>query len=206
LHTDASQGLAKIRVNVDELEVDLLTISGHKMYAPKGSGALYVRQGTTLEPLLHGAGQEASLRAGSENVAAVAGLGAAAVQAVKGLDEATERMESLRDQLLAELRGGVGDALSVHGERAPRLPNTLCCSFPGVIGGELLARVPELAASSGAARHSETEVISLTLAAMRVSDEAARGTIRLSLGWQTTEDEVHRAASLLLGAWESLCK
>ena len=206
LHTDASQGLGKMRVNVEELEVDLLTLSGHKMYGPKGSGALYIRQGTSLEPLLHGAGQEASLRAGGENVAAIAGLGAAAVQAGKGLDEAAERMAGLRDQLLAELRAGVGDSLLVQAERAPRLANTLCCSFPGVVGQELLARIPELAASSGAARHSETEVISPTLAAMRVADEVARGTISLSLGWQTTADDVQRAASLLLGAWESLSK
>jgi cysteine desulfurase len=204
LHTDASQGLGKMRVNVDELEVDLLTLSGHKMYAPKGVGALYIRQGTTLEPLLHGAGQEASLRAGTENVAAIAGLGAAAVLAVKGLDEAAERMQQLRDELLADLRAGIGDGLVVYAERAPRLPNTLACSFPGVIGQELLSKLPELAASSGAARHSETEVISSTLAAMQVTEEVARGTIRLSLGWQTSEDDVHRAASALLGAWESL--
>jgi cysteine desulfurase len=204
LHTDAAQGLGKMRVNVDELEVDLLTVSGHKMGAPKGVGALYVRQGTTLEPLLHGTGQEASLRAGTENVAAIAGLGAAAVLAMKGLDEAVERMERLRDQLLAELRGGVGEGLVVLGERAARLPNTLLCSFPEVVGQDLLTRLPELSASCGAAHHSETEFISPTLAAMRVTDEVARGTIRLSLGWQTTEDDVRRAASLLLGAWEAL--
>ena len=206
LHTDASQGFAKMRVNVDELEVDLLTLSGHKMSAPKGIGALYVRQGITLEPLLHGAGQEASLRAGTENVAAIAGLGAAAVQAMKGLDEAVERMESLQTLLLTELRTGVGSTLTVHAERSPRLPNTLSCSFPNVLGQELLARIPELSAATGAAHDSETAVISPTLAAMDVSDDVARGTIRLSLGWQTTEDDVRRAASALLGAWESLCR
>lgn len=206
LHTDASQGLGKMRVNVDELEVDLLTLSGHKMYAPKGIGALYVRQGITLEPLLHGAGQEASLRAGTENVAAIAGLGAASVLALKGLDEAVGRMESLQTLLLAELRTGVGESLLVHAERSPRLPNTLSCSFPNVLGQELLARVPELSAATSAAHDSDTAVISPTLAALDVTGDVARGTIRLSLGWQTTEDDVRRAASALLGAWESLCR
>jgi cysteine desulfurase len=204
LHTDAAQAIGKIRVNVDELEVDLLTVAGHKMYAPKGVGALYVRQGTVLEPLLHGAGQESGLRAGTENVAAIAGLGAAALAASKSLDAAAERMEKLRDQLLATLRSGVGDGLVVHAEQARRLPNTLSVSFPGVIGRELLARAPELYASTGAACHSETEVISATLAAMGVASDVARGTIRLSLGWYTTDDDIERAASLLLGSWEAL--
>jgi cysteine desulfurase len=204
LHTDAAQAVGKIRVQVDELEVDLLTIAGHKMYAPKGVGALYIRQGTTLQPLLHGAGHEAGLRAGTENVAGIAGLGAAASLASKNLDASVERLETLRDQLAALLRAGIRDRLVIHGERAPRLPNTLSVSFPGVIGQELLARVPELCASTGSACHSETEAISPTLAAMGVASESARGTIRLSLGWNTAEDDVERAASLLLGAWESL--
>jgi cysteine desulfurase len=204
LHTDAAQAVGKIRVQADELEVDLLTIAGHKMYAPKGIGALYIRQGTVLEPLLHGAGHEAGMRAGTENVAGIAGLGAAACVATKSLDASLERLERLRDQLLNLLQAGVGDSLVVHGARAPRLPNTLSVSFPGAIGQELLARVPELCASTGSACHSETEAISPTLAAMGIPTAIARGTIRLSLGWYTTEDDVERAASLLLGAWEAL--
>jgi cysteine desulfurase len=191
-------------VNVNELEVDLLTVAGHKMYAPKGVGAVYVRQGTLLEPLIHGAGHEAGMRAGTENVAGIAGLGAAALQAHKSLDAAVERIENLRDRLLALLKVGVGDGLVVHGERAARLPNTLSISFPGVLGQELLARVPELCASTASACHSETESISPTLAAMGVATEVARGTIRLSLGWYTTEEDVERAASALLGAWEGM--
>jgi len=204
LHTDAAQAVGKIRVQVDELDVDLLSVAGHKMYAPKGIGALYVRQRTVLEPILHGAGHEAGMRAGTENVASIAGLGAAATVAARGLDASLERLEALRDQLLSLLRSGIGEKCVVHGEGAPRLPNTLSVSFPGVIGQELLARVPELCASTGSACHSETEAISPTLAAMGVSSDTARGTVRLSLGWYTTEDEVERAASLLLGAWESL--
>lgn len=204
LHTDAAQAVGKIRVQVDELEIDLLTIAGHKMYAPKGVGALYIRQGTLLEPLLHGAGHEAGMRAGTENVAGIAGLGAAAAQAAKSLDRSQERVESLRDQLASLLKAGGGQELMIHGSRAPRLPNTLSVSFPGAVGHELLARVPELCASTGSACHSGTEAISPTLAAMDVPSDIARGTIRLSLGWYTTEDEVQRAASLLLDAWEAL--
>jgi cysteine desulfurase len=203
LHTDAAQAVGKVRVQVDELEVDLLTIAGHKMYAPKGIGALYVRQRTVLEPLLHGAGHEAGMRAGTENVAGIAGLGAAAALAAKSLDASLQRTEELRDRLLALLRAGVGDQLVVHGEKAPRLPNTLSVGFPDVVGQELLARVPELCVSTGSTCHSQTEAISPTLAAMGISTEVARGTIRLSLGWYTTEDDIERAASTLLGAWES---
>jgi cysteine desulfurase len=204
LHSDAAQAVGKIRTQVEELGVDLLTIAGHKMYAPKGVGALYVRQGIALEPVLHGAGHEAGLRAGTENVAQIAALGAAAALAGKNLEAAHERLTALRDRLLALLREGAGDVLSVHSEQAPRLPNTLSISFPRAAGHELLARIPELCASTGSACHSETAAMSPTLAAMSVRGDVARGTIRLSLGWYTTADEVERAASLLLGAWESV--
>src|SRR5262245_32798422 len=204
LHTDAAQAVGKIRVQVDELEVDLLTIAGHKMYAPKGVGAIYIRQGTMLQPLLHGAGHEAGMRAGTENVAGIAALGAAASLAAKSLDASRERLETLRDRLQQALRTGVGDRLISHGLKSPRLPNTLSVSFPGVLGHELLARTPELCASTGSACHSETDAISPTLAALGVPPEIARGTIRLSLGWYTTEEDIDRAASLLLDAWEAL--
>jgi cysteine desulfurase len=203
LHTDASQAVGKIRVNVEELCVDLLTLSGHKMYAPKGVGALYVRHGTLLEPLLHGEQQEAGLRSGTENVAAIAGLGAAAVHIAKNLDSISQRVEKFAVDLLDKLRSGVDD-LVVLAEKAQRLPNTLCVSFPGVLGERLLARIPELSASSTAADHNETAAICPTLAAMGVSSEVAQGTLRLSLGWYTTEDDVARAASLLIDAWETL--
>jgi cysteine desulfurase len=204
LHTDAAQSVGKIRTQVDELEVDLLTIAGHKFYGPKGVGALYVRQGVTLEPVLHGGGQESGLRAGTENVAAIVGLGAAASLAAKSLDQSQERLESLRDRLLAALRAGVGQGLVVHGELAPRLPHVLSVSFPGVSGRELLTRCPELCASTGSACHSEVQTISPVLAAMGVQAPVARGTVRLSVGWYTSEEEVDRAASLLVGSWEAM--
>ncbi len=204
LHTDAAQTVGKIGTLVDELGIDLLTIAGHKMYAPKGVGALYVRCGIELEPTQHGAGHEAGLRAGTENVASIAGLGRAASLAAKSLDQARERMTTLRDRLWQALVAEIGNPLVLHGALAERLPNTLSVSFPGVSGHELLARIPELCASTGSACHSTGTSISPTLAAMGVSDENARGTIRLSVGWQTSEEDVDRAASLLLGAWEAL--
>ena len=204
LHTDAAQTVGKIRTHVDELEVDLLTIAGHKVYAPKGVGALFVRQGVGLEPLMHGAGQESGLRAGTENVAGIVGLGAAAALAGKSLDASQERLTELREQLLTALRTGVGQGLIVHGELATRLPGLLSIAFPGASGSELFARTPELCASTGAACHSGTVTMSPTLAAMSVAPEVARGTIRLSLGRYSSEDEVERAASLLIGAWEAL--
>jgi len=204
VHTDASQAVGKMRVNVEEIDVDLLTIAGHKLYAPKGVGALYVRQQTVLEPLLHGMGQEAGMRAGTENVSAIAGLGAACVLVNKSLDAAIERLEKLRDQLLRLLKAGITDGLIVHGERTRRLPNTLSVAFPNANAREMLARVPELCAAASSASHGDTEAISPTLAAMGVNPDVANGTIRLSLGWYTSEEDVERAASVLLGAWEAV--
>jgi cysteine desulfurase len=206
VHCDASQAIGKMRVNVDELEVDLLTLSGHKMYAPKGIGALYVRQRTVLEPLLHGGGQEAGMRAGAPNVAAISGLGAAATLINKSLDASVERLERLRDRLLSLLKADITDGLIIHGDHSRRLPNTLSVSFPRASGQEILARIPEFCASASSAPHGETETISPTLAAMGIAPDVASGTIRLSLGWYTSEDDIERAASLLLGAWEAVAR
>lgn len=204
VHTDAAQSTGKIRVSVAELGVDLLTIAGHKLYAPKGVGALYVRRGTTLEPVLHGAGHERGLRAGTENVAYIVGLGHAASLAEKSLAESSERLAMLRDRLQSRLHEGIGKALSVNGRKADRLPNTLSVNFPEVTGSALLRRVPELCASTGAACHAGSTQMSPTLAAIGLSPEVAQGAVRLSVGWYTDEDEVDRAASLLIAAWEAL--
>ena len=204
LHTDASQTVGKLRTLVDELEVDLLTVAGHKLHGPQGVGALYIRRGVELEPILHGAGQEAGLRAGTENVAAIAGLGRAAWLASQSLDQAAERLTSLTDRLWQALLAGVGNELVLHAALAERLPGLLSVSFPGVLGHELLARIPELCAATGSASQGTTEAISPTLAAMGVAPEVARGTVRLSVGRDTSADEVDRAASLLIGAWEAL--
>jgi cysteine desulfurase len=204
LHTDAAQTVGKIPTFVRELSVDMLSLAGHKLYAPKGVGALYVRSGIQLEPLLHGAGHEAGLRAGTENTPYIVGLGRAASMASKALDDAAARMTTLRDRLLDCLREVIGESLTVNGEEVERLPNTLSVNFPGVAGGELLARIPELCASTGSACHSGTTKMSSTLSAIQLSPEVAKGTVRLSVGWYTSEEEIDRAAELLLGAWEDL--
>ena len=201
MHTDAAQSIGKLRVMVDELNVDLLTIAGHKIYAPKGIGALYVRRGTPLAPMQHGAGHEGGLRAGTENVPYIVALGKAATLAAKAAGETAPRMEALRDKLFRALKAGI-EELSVNSAAAPRLPNTLSVNFPDVQGHELLAQVPEICASTGAACHSGQTHVSSTLAAMGVPAEVAQGTVRLSLGWHTSEEEVDRAASLLIHAWE----
>jgi cysteine desulfurase len=203
LHTDAAQAVGKIRTQVAELDVDLLTITGHKLYAPKGIGALFIRQGTALEPLLRGEGHEAGWRAGMPNIPGIVGLGAAASLAADNLDAAPQRLESLRNKLLNLLQDGADEMLTVLGELAPRLPNTLAISFPGVTGQEMLARVPELCAAAGFGGGGNPESMSPTLTAIGVASSVARGTIRLSVGWQTTEEDIARAASLLLGAWEA---
>jgi len=204
LHTDAAQSVGKISTFVDELGVDMLSIAGHKMYAPKGIGALYVRRGVRLEPVLHGAGHEAGLRPGTENTASIIGLGHAAVLALKGLEEASERLTSLRDRLYARLSEAIGERITVNGHRAPRLPNTLSVSFLNVSGADLLTRIPELCASTGSACHSDGSGASPTLAAMRLGPDKVRGTVRLTLGWFTSEEDVERAAELLIGACEDL--
>lgn len=206
IHTDASQSVGKIRTSVDELEVDLLTLTGHKFYAPKGVGALYVRRGVGLEPLMHGAGHEGGLRPGTENIPFIVGLGRAAATAMKALDDSTVRLAQLRDRLLQRLRAGVGEALTVNGEHVERLPNTLSANFPDVSGGDLLARIPELCASTGAACHSGMTKMSSTLQAIGLPPDVARGTIRLSVGWYSNEEEIDRAAEMLLGAWDALCQ
>jgi cysteine desulfurase len=205
LHTDAAQSVGKIRVHVDELDVDLLTIAGHKMYAPKGVGALFVRQSAALRPVLHGAGHERGLRPGTENVPYLVALGtAASLFSDRKLTHITATLVERRDRLEGLLQEALGDELTVNGAAAPRLPNTLNVNFPRVSGAELLARVPEICASTGAACHGSETARSATLAAIRLPPQVARGTIRLSVGWNTTVEEVDRAASLLVGAWESL--
>jgi cysteine desulfurase len=203
-HTDAAQTIGKIPSYVDELGVDLLTLAGHKLYAPKGVGVLYVRRGVKIEPLLRGAGHERGMRPGTENVPYLVGLGHVAMLAMKSLDASRQKMAALRDRLYGQLAGAIGSGLRVNGAEAPRLPNTLSVSFPEVAGVDLLARIPEVCASTGSACHSGHYGMSPTLNAMGLSIAQARGTVRLSVGWFTSEDEIQRAADLLIGAWEAM--
>lgn len=203
VHTDASQSAGKIPVQIDQLDVDLLTIAGHKFYGPKGVGALFVREGLELEPLLHGAGHENGLRAGTENTPYIVALGQAAYLVEKCLDESSAQMTLLRDRLEDQLTEAI-PGLIVNGANSPRLPNTSSVSFPGVSGYDLLQRVPEICCSTSSACHSDGTSGSVTLAAMGASDQRQAGKVRLSVGWYTSVEEIDLAASKLIGAWEEM--
>jgi cysteine desulfurase len=208
VHTDCAQSIGKVPVDVNELNVDLLTIAGHKLYAPKGVGALYVRGGVELEPLIHGAGHEGGRRAGTENTPYIVGLGMAADLCREAFPAAGDRLLSLRDRLHQRLRDKLGDRITLNGHPTLRLPNTLNVNFVGQIGPKLLERVPRVAASVGAACHEpkpgQLEVTpSAVLCAMRVPPEVSRGAVRLTVGRWTTEAEVDEAAELLSAACTS---
>jgi cysteine desulfurase len=197
VHTDAAQSVGKLAVDVEALGVDLLTIAGHKMYAPKGIGVLYVRPGIRLDPLVHGGGQEHGIRAGTENVPYVAGLGAACALAGRRLQVSAPReVMRLRDRLHASLRSAV-PGLVLNGHPNNRLPNTLNVSFPGRDGENLLGRAPSVAAATGSACHSGRNEPSPVLTAMGVSATRALGAVRLSLGYDTTAADVDAAAVAL---------
>ncbi len=199
MHTDAAQSLGKVPVNVNELGVDLLTVAGHKLYAPKGIGALFVRRGVKLESLIHGADHESGRRAGTENVPYIVGLGLAAEMARSTLAEQMPRLQRLRDRLHLALRAGLGDRLTLNGHPTERLPNTLNVNFPEFTGAALLAKLPGLAASTGAACHEKgKEGQSPVLCAMKVDPAVGIGAVRFSVGRTTTDDEIDRAAALIL--------
>jgi cysteine desulfurase len=200
VHTDCAQSLGKVPVNVNELGVDLLTVAGHKLYAPKGVGALFVRRGVKLEPLIHGAGHERGRRAGTENVPYIVGLGKACAVALQSLPTETDRLRALRDRLHAKLRAALDNRITLNGHPERRLPNTLNVNFVGHVGAELLARVPGVAASTGSACHEGKVSLSPVLAAMGVAPEIGRGAVRLSAGRFTTEAEVIRVAEMLTAA------
>jgi cysteine desulfurase len=189
-HSDAAQAAGKIPLDADGLDVDLLTVVGHKMYAPKGIAALYVRAGLDLEPVVYGGGQEGGRRAGTESVALIAALGTAARLAADDLAHGVgQRLEALRDRLQQGLERRLPGDVRLNGPVAERLPNTLNVSITGVVAHELLAAVPTLAASTGSACHSGTHMPSPVLTAMGAGRERALSAVRLSLGrWTTTED------------------
>jgi cysteine desulfurase len=202
LHTDAAQSAGKVPLDVEALGVDLLTLAGHKFYATKGAGALYVRSGTPIASVLAGAEQERGLRPGTENVPAIVGLGEAARLARERLLVAELRLKTLRDRLHDRLRETV-PGLQLNGHPQHRLPNTLHVSFPGVSGRELLDRCAgDVAASLGSACHAHGDAVSGVLAAMGQDAARAMGAVRLSVGWMTTEEEIDRAAPALTAAFE----
>lgn len=200
VHTDAAQSVGKIPTLVDELGVDFLSVAGHKVYAPKGVGALYMRQGLTLEPLIHGAGHENGRRAGTENVIFAVGLGAACCLAQADLPRYQQQVRQLRDVFYQELSKNLGDSVVLNGHPEQRLPNTLHVNFRGVIGAELLDRMPELAASTGSACHAGEVSLSSVLEAMQVTPELGMGAVRFSLGRYTTHEDIERAVASVLSA------
>jgi len=194
-HTDAAQSVGKIATKVDDLRVDLLSIAGHKVYAPKGIGALYIRKGTPIEPLIHGAGHESGRRAGTENVLLIVGLGKACEIAKEYVSN--DRMRSMRDRFWKLLQDNFGEKAVLNGHPLHRLPNTLNVSFVGKAGGEILSRLDGVAASTGAACHSGSVELSPVLKAMGISPEVGMGAIRFSLGRTTTVQELERVVDLL---------
>jgi cysteine desulfurase len=181
-----------------------LTVVGHKMYAPKGIAALYIREGRTLEPLIGGGGQERGLRAGTENVALITALGAAADLAVHALDTGeTARLTTLRDQLQAELSARLPGRVHLHGHPTQRLPNTLNLHVDSAIGRDLLAAAHDIAASTGSACHAADDQPSTGLIALGLTPDQAAAALRLSLGRWTTPDQISAAADSLAAALTS---
>jgi cysteine desulfurase len=203
MHVDAAQAAGKLAIDVNTLGADLLTLAGHKFYAPKGVGALYVRAGTALEPIQHGASHERGLRPGTENVPHIVALGEAARLARTALAQEAAHMTALRDRLHGLLASAI-PGLHLNGHPTERLPNTLNISFPAVSGWQVLTAASAVAASTGSACHAGDHAVSGVLAAMGLAREAAAGAVRLSLGRFTTEAEIDRAATALIGGWKSL--
>lgn len=206
LHTDAAQSLGKISVDVDALGVDLLSVAGHKIYAPKGSGALYIRKGVTPAKFMHGAGQEFGLRAGTENVLEIIGLGKACEVAGRDLQHKADHLITMRDRLYEGIRRECKQ-VQLNGHAEKRLPNTLSISFEGLEANRILDAIsPEIAASAGAACHSDTVAISHVLEAMRVPLKWAKGTLRLTAGRMTTKDEIDKAVQVIGNAVKKMRK
>jgi cysteine desulfurase len=203
VHTDAAQGVGKIRTRVGELGIDLLSVAGHKLYAPKGVGALYVRRGTLLTPFVRGAGHERGMRPGTENVASIVGLGKACELAERDLETESNRQRRLRDELWEGLRAAM-PFLRLNGHPVDRLPNTVNACFPGVAGTALLAAAPTIAASTGSACHDGAESASPVLLAMGLDPDLALGAVRLSIGRSTTSEQVAEAVAALVRAYGTL--
>jgi cysteine desulfurase len=201
-HTDAAQSVGKIPTKVRELGVDLLSVAGHKLYAPKGVGALYIRAGVQLEPLIHGAGHERGRRAGTENVLLDVGLGAACELALSWAGDGS--IQQLRDLFWRLLRKEFGNGVVLNGHPVECLPNTLNVSFPGRVGAEILHGLDGVAASTGSACHAGSIELSPVLKAMGVPPETGMGAIRFSLGRTTTREEVEAVVKQLKGILRSL--
>jgi cysteine desulfurase len=206
VHTDAAQSLGKIPADVQELGVDLLSLAGHKLYAPKGVGALYIRGGVALETFMRGAGQEMGRRAGTENILEIVGLGKACEVAARNMEQSSRHMQAMRDRLHAAIASGLSE-VRLNGHPEMRLPNTLSLSFRGLEANRILEAIGlEVAASAGAACHADSVEISHVLKAMAVPVEWAKGTLRLTTGRMTTATEIDRAADVIVNAVKAMRK
>jgi len=197
IHTDAAQAVGKIPIDVHALGVDFLSVAGHKLYAPKGIGALFIRKGRKLTPLIHGAAQERGNRAGTENVILSVGLGVACNTAKARLQSDRIMMKEMRDRLETLLFDGV-EGLVLNGHPRERLPNTLNVSVPGLPGSEILEGIHGLCASTGAACHGKSVRLSHVLSAMSVSPEIGMGALRLTVGRSNTMEQIDKAAEWII--------
>ncbi|MEW6409132.1 MAG: cysteine desulfurase family protein [Nitrospirota bacterium] len=196
LHTDAAQSVGKIQTKVNELGVDLLTIAGHKFYAPKGVGSLFIREGVKIEPIIHGAGHERRLRSGTENVAGIVGLGKAVEIAIRDMKATASYLVNIRNRMFSKLSNGV--EIRLNGYPEMRLPNTLNVYLKGVDTTDLLSSLQYIAASTASACHSGTKTPSHVLLAMGLTEGEALSSIRFSFGKWTTEDEIDTAAEMII--------
>ncbi len=204
MHTDAAQSVGKVPTRVDDLGVDLLSVAGHKVYAPKGVGALYIRDGIESGIFCHGAGQENGRRAGTENVLEIVGLGKACAVAAADLEQHAQHMREMRDRLEDGLAAALTE-VRFNGHRQQRLPNTCSVSFCGLEANRILKEIgPHVAASAGAACHADHVEISHVLKAMQVPEEWAKGTLRFSTGRFTTRDEIDRALEVIVSTVKRL--
>jgi cysteine desulfurase len=201
-YSDTAQTIGKIPVNVDDLGIDMLAIAGHKVYGPKGIGALYVRKGTPIEPLIHGAGHESGMRSGTESTMQIIGLGAACkLAAAYAARSAVRELRNHFWNLMSELPE---DRITMMGHPTDRLPNTLNVCYHGTTGAELLSRIPNVAASTGRACHDGGVIISETLKAMNIDPNIAKGAVRWSLGRTTTKEQIETVAGWILETSNSL--
>jgi cysteine desulfurase len=203
VHTDAAQSVGKVPVSVRREGLDLLSVAGHKLYAPQGVGALYVRSGVGINPVLNGAAHEKGLRPGTENVAAIVGLGQASVIALREMAAEGKRVSSLRDRLWEKLQQGI-EGLELNGHPELRLPNTLNVRFPRVHGNALLDHCTAIAASTGSACHESGATASAVILAMGVEPDKAAGSVRLTLGRANTREDIESAAEALIRSWRQL--
>lgn len=205
IHTDASQTVGKIECNPQELGVDMLSLSGHKFYGPKGIGALYLRTGVPIDSIMFGEGCESGLRPGTPSVSHIAGLGQAAKLAQAGLSSSIDRVSELRDRLHDDIQRLIGLPVIIHGHSAPRVPGILSVELPGIVAEELAQRLPEICFGPFAPKHTNpNETTPCLWTSLGLPSHRRISTVRISIGWSTSADELIQAAQMIAAAYESI--